>query len=140
MIPRGIIRATPHGPDRPDDWRERSACLDEDPELFFLAGDGSTITEAKRAQIAEAKAVCARCPVKAECLEWAISIDAVGVFGGTTEDERRGSSDDPRCGTLAGYSRHRRLKEPKCGPCRKAITDQSRQRREDAARRKAKSA
>ncbi|OLT18159.1 transcription factor WhiB [Pseudonocardia sp. CNS-139] len=69
-----------------DDWRLRAACRDEDPELFFpvsATGPGAR-------QIARAKAVCARCPVRAECLAYALDEGlAHGVFGGTTEDERR---------------------------------------------------
>ncbi|MFC4950728.1 WhiB family transcriptional regulator [Pseudonocardia sp. GCM10023141] len=41
-------------------------------------------------QIAEAKAVCARCPVTAECLGWALaSGQDSGVWGGLTDAERR---------------------------------------------------
>ena len=42
------------------DWRNRSACLDEDPELFFPIGNtGPAIL-----QIEEAKQVCRRCEVR----------------------------------------------------------------------------
>ena len=50
------------------DWRDRAACLDEDPELFFPIGNtGPAIL-----QIEEAKAVCRRCEVIDTCLKWAI--------------------------------------------------------------------
>ena len=46
------------------DWRHRSACLDEDPELFFPIGNtGPAIL-----QIEEAKQVCRRCEVREQCL------------------------------------------------------------------------
>ena len=46
------------------DWRHRSACLDEDPELFFPIGNtGPAIL-----QIEEAKVVCRRCDVREQCL------------------------------------------------------------------------
>ena len=49
------------------DWRDRAACLDEDPELFFPIGNtGPAIL-----QIEEAKAVCRRCEVIDTCLKWA---------------------------------------------------------------------
>lgn len=68
------------------DWRARSACQNADPELFFPlieAGPGLI-------QVARAKAVCARCEVRAECLRFAIeSVQDHGVWGGKTEDERR---------------------------------------------------
>lgn len=68
------------------DWRHRAVCRDEDPELFFPVGNSGPAL----AQIAEAKAVCARCPVVNECLEWAIATGQdAGVWGGMSEDERR---------------------------------------------------
>jgi len=36
-----------------------------------------------------AKAVCARCPVRAKCLNWALSMNVSGVWGGSSEYERR---------------------------------------------------
>lgn len=67
-------------------WRNRSACLDEDPELFFPVGSTGPALE----QTERAKAVCAACPVVAECLEWALdSNQDAGVWGGLSEDERR---------------------------------------------------
>ncbi|TQJ09588.1 transcription factor WhiB [Lapillicoccus jejuensis] len=68
------------------DWRDRAACLDEDPELFFPIGNtGPAIL-----QIEEAKAVCRRCDVMDTCLKWALeSGQDAGVWGGLSEDERR---------------------------------------------------
>jgi len=68
------------------DWRARSACLDENPELFFPVG---TTGPADR-QVDEAKLVCDRCEVRAACLAWALDArQDHGVWGGLTEDERR---------------------------------------------------
>jgi WhiB family transcriptional regulator, redox-sensing transcriptional regulator len=68
------------------DWRHRAACRDEDPELFFPVGTSGPAL----LQITEAKAVCRRCPVNAECLNWALtSGQDAGVWGGMSEDERR---------------------------------------------------
>ena len=39
------------------DWRNRAACLDEDPELFFPIGNTGPAIR----QIEEAKTVCRRC-------------------------------------------------------------------------------
>ncbi|KOX22200.1 WhiB family transcriptional regulator [Nocardiopsis sp. NRRL B-16309] len=68
------------------DWRHDAACRDEDPELFFPIGNfGPALI-----QIEEAKAVCNSCPVSAACLRWALdSGQDGGVWGGTSEDERR---------------------------------------------------
>jgi WhiB family redox-sensing transcriptional regulator len=70
----------------PMDWRHRSACLDEDPELFFPIGNtGPAIL-----QIEEAKQVCRRCDVREQCLAWALEAGQDhGVWGGLSEDERR---------------------------------------------------
>ena len=69
-----------------DDWRHRAACRDEDPELFFPLSEMGPGAR----QTAQAKAVCARCPVRAECLEYALdnALDH-GIYGGMTEAERR---------------------------------------------------
>jgi len=67
-------------------WRDRAACLDKDPELFFPIGN----TGPALLQIEEAKAVCRRCEVIETCLKLAIdSGQDAGVFGGLSEDQRR---------------------------------------------------
>lgn len=45
--------------------------------------------------ITEAKAECAKCPVRAGCLTWAIENDEHGIWGGTTEDERAAMKPQP---------------------------------------------
>jgi WhiB family transcriptional regulator, redox-sensing transcriptional regulator len=68
------------------DWRHIAACRDEDPELFFPIGN----TGPALLQIEEAKSVCRRCPVREECLQFALeSGQDAGVWGGLSEDERR---------------------------------------------------
>lgn len=68
------------------DWRHRAACREEDPELFFPIGN----TGPALLQIEDAKAICRRCIVLGECLTWAIETGQdAGVWGGTSEDERR---------------------------------------------------
>ncbi|NBM18970.1 WhiB family transcriptional regulator [Streptomyces sp. GC420] len=69
-----------------DDWRDAAACRNEDPDLFFPIGN----TGPALLQIEEAKAVCRRCPVREQCLEWALDAGQdIGVWGGTSENERR---------------------------------------------------
>jgi len=69
-----------------DEWRARAACSDVDPDLFFPIG----VTGPAIPQIAAAKAVCARCEVRAQCLEFAISTNQeYGIWGGASEEERR---------------------------------------------------
>lgn len=60
------------------DWRERAKCRGLDPELFFPR---------KGETAGAAKAVCATCDVRDEC--YAIA-ERQGVWGGTSERERRG--------------------------------------------------
>ena len=68
------------------DWRDRSACKDEDPELFFPIGNtGPAILQTQ-----EAIAVCRRCEVREQCLAWALEIGMDhGVWGGLSEEKRR---------------------------------------------------
>ncbi|WP_411136840.1 WhiB family transcriptional regulator [Streptomyces sp. C10] len=68
------------------DWRHDAVCREADPELFFPVGN----TGPALLQIEEAKAVCRRCPVMGQCLQWALeSRQESGVWGGMSEDERR---------------------------------------------------
>jgi WhiB family redox-sensing transcriptional regulator len=87
-----LTHMTPETPDHHSrssilmNWRNRAACLEEDPELFFPIGN----TGPALLQIEEAKAVCRRCEVVETCLKWAIeSGQDAGVWGGLSEDERR---------------------------------------------------
>jgi WhiB family transcriptional regulator, redox-sensing transcriptional regulator len=67
-------------------WRRRAACRGEEPELFFPVGSAGP---AALAQIAEAKKICARCPVRQACLVFAMATgQEYGIWGGLTEDER----------------------------------------------------
>ena len=67
-------------------WREQAACRHAAPELFFPAGT----TGPAFAEIEAAKKVCAVCPVSSQCLEFALlTRQEFGIWGGTTEDERR---------------------------------------------------
>ena len=72
----------------PANWRDEAACRDADPDLFFPIGS----TGPALRQIVEAKRICRTCPVQARCLAWALHNGITdGVWGGTTEDERRRS-------------------------------------------------
>jgi len=67
------------------DWRNYAACRDVDPDLFFPLGTSG----ASLLQIEEAKQICRTCSVCALCLRWALDSGDAGVWGGTTDDERR---------------------------------------------------
>ena len=118
---------TPHGPDRPDDWREQAACKDDPtPDLWF-------VTPSDRHGIAAAKAICRRCPVAPECLAEALADPSiVGVWGGTSEVERAKlraamprQPKDIRHGTPGGHRTHRSRGEESCGPCTAAARAQN---------------
>lgn len=66
------------------DWRARAACVSADPDLFFPVSTAGL----SRRQEERAKVVCADCPVRAECLQFALdSGQTYGVWGGLTELE-----------------------------------------------------
>lgn len=68
------------------DWRQRAACRHSDPDLFFPIGDTGPAVEHAEA----AKMVCRQCPVRGDCLEYALTTNQdAGVWGGATEEERR---------------------------------------------------
>jgi WhiB family transcriptional regulator, redox-sensing transcriptional regulator len=69
-----------------EDWRNKASCRDTSPELFFPIGTTGLALD----QIDAAKQVCDACPVTHQCLEFALATNQeAGVWGGTTEDERR---------------------------------------------------
>lgn len=62
-------------------WHADAACAEADPALFFAGDDESTQA---------AMELCAVCPVRRTCLEEALAVGEMhGVWGGTTETERR---------------------------------------------------
>lgn len=69
-------------------WMEDAACLGLEVELFFPTGgtpDGTTRL---------VRAMCAACPVSADCLDYAMEREAGdntrhGIWGGTTPRQRR---------------------------------------------------
>lgn len=69
-----------------DDWRDRAACRDTDPDLFFPVGSTGAAIE----QIESAKEVCSACESIHSCLEFALATNQEsGIWGGTSEEERR---------------------------------------------------
>jgi WhiB family redox-sensing transcriptional regulator len=64
-----------------ESWREQAACRGLDTSIFFPPSD---------LEAGAAKAICAQCPVREQCLEWAIaSRQEEGIWGGMTDGERR---------------------------------------------------
>ena len=70
------------GNPRTDDaWWQDAACRDQDTNIFFPVTDE---------EAGPAREICATCPVREECLEFALATrQDDGVWGGLTETERR---------------------------------------------------
>lgn len=67
-------------------WQERGACHGQDPELFF------PISYLQDDQVDHGRRICRPCPVREECLDYALSNPAKtqdGLWGATTPGERR---------------------------------------------------
>ena len=108
---------------RPDveSWRAQAVCRGMDPGLFFPEQDD-------RRGMAAAKAVCAGCPVREECLE-ANLLERDGVWGGLSGKQRQAvrverlgkrRSGPIRHGSEGGYRAHRRRGEDPCHACMEA--------------------
>jgi WhiB family transcriptional regulator, redox-sensing transcriptional regulator len=73
----------------PMGWQFRALCRGEDSALFFPPHTLEN-REDKQAREGRAKAICAACPVRAECLDYALEIrEPYGIWGGLNELERR---------------------------------------------------
>lgn len=78
--------------ERAEPWRERAACRGR-TDVDFYPHRGDT------ASVRAAKAVCARCPVQAECLEYAMHDEGAfpfGIWGGTSARQRRARAHKAR--------------------------------------------
>ena len=68
-------------PDR--GWIASARCRGLQPDLFFPPSEDGE-------EVEEAKAICGACPVRVECLAYALEAnETFGVWGGTTPGERR---------------------------------------------------
>jgi WhiB family redox-sensing transcriptional regulator len=66
------------------DWQDLGACADtDDPDAWFPA------PTATAEEIAVPLAICLACPVRRSCLAAGLLGREYGIWGGTTEDERR---------------------------------------------------
>lgn len=77
----------------------RAFCVGTNPDIFYEDGNEGS-----------AKAHCQRCPVVVHCLEWALSRNEEGIWGGTNDAERRAlkrggpRASCPGCASNALYS------------------------------------
>jgi len=65
------------------EWREEAACTGADTELFFPPGEDETAAM-------QAKKICQICPVREDCLQYALATNqSEGVWGGMSSGDRR---------------------------------------------------
>jgi WhiB family transcriptional regulator, redox-sensing transcriptional regulator len=87
----GVPRPRPYPaavPGEPQLWWESGACRGADPVLFFPPDQDRARERMEREQAAIA--LCRSCPVRRVCLKHALAVpERFGVWGGTTEIERR---------------------------------------------------
>jgi len=71
------------------DWQDRALCRGANADLFFSPTHLEK-REERATREAQAKAVCARCPVRQQCLEFALAVrEPHGIWGGLNETERK---------------------------------------------------
>jgi WhiB family redox-sensing transcriptional regulator len=91
--PPGSKGARPHqyaGSSGAQAWARDAACATADPEIFFPR-------ERRDRDMRAAKSVCARCPVKPDCLQFSLETrEESGIWGGLDEWERRELLDRQR--------------------------------------------
>lgn len=112
-------------PDFPD-WYHDAPCKGKGDLFFPAAGNRGGTTK-------RALAICEGCPYKAPCLRLAIENDEVGIWGGTTEEERPVSIGGSRHGTAGGYKAGCRGQCPTSPTCLEAKNAQNRDARRRAA-------
>ena len=73
----------------PESWQSAAACRGPQSQAFFPPSHAER-KEEKLAREARAKAICAECRVRADCLDYAIRIrEPHGIWGGLNEVERK---------------------------------------------------
>ncbi len=70
-------------------WQVKAACRGPQAAVFFPPPQFERKDE-KNEREARAKMICATCPVRQPCLDYAIAIrEPHGIWGGLNENERR---------------------------------------------------
>jgi WhiB family redox-sensing transcriptional regulator len=71
-------------------WMDRASCHDTPQDVFFPNVGRGRGSRAIQAALSRAKAICAFCPVKTDCLNYALEHRIEdGIWGGASEEERR---------------------------------------------------
>jgi WhiB family redox-sensing transcriptional regulator len=71
-------------------WEDLAACAGMDTELFFPRTEGAKGSE----RVNKARETCRRCPVRRDCLDYAIETDRWGIWGGMDTAERKKYAQD----------------------------------------------
>lgn len=135
-----VTRATLPPRDVADDrrWTAEANCRGMSPDLFVLDRGASM------AEVEAARAVCAGCVVRSDCLEYAIKHrEKIGIWGGTTPNERRRIIRERglpeqlpapiQHGTISGHAMEKRRGLPTCVLCREAHAAYVRRRKAERA-------
>ena len=78
-----------HQYDSEEAWQVRAACRGPQSSVFFPPAQFER-KEEKLAREHRAKAICAQCPVRQPCLQYALKIrEPHGIWGGLNEVERK---------------------------------------------------
>ena len=122
-------------------WQEHAACIGTYDQLDWFPSSSRPggMDRAYQRNLAACRAVCASCPVQAQCLQSAIEHGEKGVWAGLTARQRQRLHETAKppkervntakCGTESGYARHLRWsKTEPCDDCRAAHALQERQR------------
>lgn len=108
-----------------ESWMGRAAC----------AGSPVDFYPDERANPMPALQICHSCPVAGECLAYARKHKQEGIWGGMTENDRKGGRKKPRnlqpCGTVAAFQRHVRRREIPCESCRQAKNESQHRHRQE---------
>jgi WhiB family redox-sensing transcriptional regulator len=84
--PRGQVARWAQDDDARTPWQERAACRGVGIDLFFPVGSTGPAAD----EIRRARQICAGCPVRQQCLDYALaSGQQYGIWGGLDEQERR---------------------------------------------------
>ena len=68
-----------------EEWIQLANCKDTNTRTFFIYREDKN----QRLRREAAYSVCRECDVKKECLDYAIVNNEVGIWGGTSDKERR---------------------------------------------------
>ena len=97
-------------------WMQHGLCRGKPTEWWFPSPDSHSPH-----QWDKARQICQDCPVREDCLQYALSTHSrYGMWGGSTPAERVDQYTLRTHGSRGAYHYHLRLGEEPCDPCREA--------------------